>query len=307
MTSLQAKPARSRLARITASAVAVAAVSCTVLSQLMAAERTGTPVDMVVTVVKAKNMCFDDTLQVTGVITPREEVLVRPDRDGLRISQVLVEPGDTVASGQALARLTQPEGQTGSGATVQAPVAGIISSRAAPVGAMASSGAEPMFRIAKHGEMELSAEAPLKTLAKLEPNQSVKVEIVGATGALNGKVRHVSTTINPTTQLGEVRIFVGRHSQLRVGAFGRAKVDIARRCGAAIPFSAVLYGPGGTVVQAVRDGRVETRPVTVGLLAGGHAEIRKGISEGEMVVPRAGAFVRDGDRVRAIEAPATSQ
>jgi hypothetical protein len=152
--------------------------------------------------------------------------------------------------------------------------------------------------------MELLAETPIKTLAKLEPNQSAKVEIVGI-GALKGKVRNVSTTVNPTTQLGEVRLFIGRDARLRVGAFGRAKIEIARRCGAAVPFSAILYGPAGTIVQTVRDGRIETRPVTVGLLAAGQAEIRKGIAEGELVVPRAGAFVRDGDRVRAITSPAT--
>ncbi len=258
---------------------------------------------MVVTVVKAKNMCFNDTLQVTGVITPREEILVRPDREGLRISEVLVGAGDTVVSGQVLARLTQSEKQ-GSGVTVQAPVAGTISARDAAVGAPASATGQPLFRIATGGEMELLAETPIKTLAKLEPNQSAKVEIVGI-GALNGKVRNVSTTVNPTTQLGEVRLFIGRDPRLRVGAFGRAKIEIARRCGASVPFSAILYGPAGTVVQTVRDGRIETRPVTVGLLAAGQAEIRKGIAEGEMVVPRAGAFVRDGDRVRAITSPAT--
>lgn len=294
-----------KLARFAAALAAFAAVSGAVPSPLGAAERreSGGPVDMVVTVAKAKNMCFEDTLQVTGVITPREEIFVRPDREGLRISEVLVETGDSVVSGQVLARLTQPDKQ-GTAATVQAPAAGIISAKTAAVGAPASASGPPLFQIATGGEMELLTETPIKTLAKLEPNQTAKVEIVGV-GALRGKVRHISTAVNPTTQLGEVRIFIGREARVRVGAFGRATVEIARRCGASVPFSAVLYGPAGTVVQTVRDGRIETRPVTVGLLASGQAEIRKGISEGEMVVPRAGAFVRDGDRVRAIAETAT--
>jgi HlyD family secretion protein len=292
------------LARFAAAIAVIATASYAILSPLSAAERSdaGAPVDMVVTVVKAKNMCFVDTLQVTGVITPRNEILVRPDREGLQISQVLVEAGDTVVSGQVLARLTQPEGQQGSGATVQAPAAGVISSRAAVVGTAASARAEPLFRIAANEEMELLAETPIKTLTRLAPNQSAKIEIVGV-GELNGKVRHLSTAINPTTQLGQIRLFIGRDPRLRVGAFGRATIEIARRCGAAIPFSAVLYGSGGAIVQTVRDGRIETRPVTVGLLTVGQAEIREGITEGEMVVARAGAFVRDGDRVRAIAAP----
>jgi HlyD family secretion protein len=36
------------------------------------------------------------------------------------------------------------------------------------------------------------------------------------------------------------------------------------------------------------------------LQAEGTIEIREGVSEGEMIVSRAGAFVREGDRVRPI-------
>jgi multidrug efflux pump subunit AcrA (membrane-fusion protein) len=253
--------------------------------------------EMAVTVVRAKNMCFADTIQVTGVLTPRNEILVRPDREGLQISQVLVEPGDTVVSGQVLARLTPPEGQSGGTTAVQAPAAGIIISRAAVVGTTASARAEPLFRIAAKGEMELLAETPVKTLNRIAVDQPATIEIVGV-GELSGKVRLFSTAINPTTQLGQIRIFIGSDPRLRVGAFGRATINVGRRCGPAIPLSAVLYGPGGAVVQVVRDGRIETRRVSIGLVATGEAEIREGLAEGEMVVARAGAFVREGDRVR---------
>jgi HlyD family secretion protein len=267
---------------------------------MLAAERTDAPSDMMVTVVKTKNMCFDDSLQVTGIVTPRSEILVRPDRDGM-ISQVLVEAGETVTSGQVLARVAPPEGQSGSATSVQAPSAGLISSKAAVVGMPASPRGEPLFRIAANEEMELLTETPIKNLARIAPNQSAKIEIIGV-GELNGKVRQLSTAINQTTQLGQVRVFIGRDSRIRVGAFGRATIQIARRCGPSIPFSAVLYGPGGAIVQTVRDGRVESRRVTVGLLSAGQAEIREGLSEGDTVVVRAGAFLRDGDRVRPVAA-----
>jgi HlyD family secretion protein len=268
-------------------------------SRALAAE-SDVSADMAVTVAQAKSMCFSDTLQVTGVLVPRNEVLVRPDREGLQISQVLVDPGDNVSSGQVLARLAPPEGQQGvSGLAVQAPTAGVISSRFAVIGTVASARAEPLFRIAAKGEMELLAETPVKTIASVAVDQSAKIEIVGV-GEMPGKVRLVSTAINPTTQLGQVRLFVGSDPRLRVGAFGRATIDIGRRCGAAIPLSAVLYGPGGAVVQVVRDSRIETRRVSVGLLSAGQAEIREGLSPGDMVVARAGTFLREGDRVRSV-------
>ena len=288
-------------AALAATMAAAAAMAGAIPSDIFAAERDAAQGEMAVTVVKAKRECFVDTLQVTGVLTPTSEVLVRPDREGLQISQVLVDPGETVSSGQVMARLAPPEGQTGSTIAVQAPTAGLVTARTAVVGTMASARAEPLFRIAAKGEMELLAETTVKSLASIAPDQPAKIEIIGV-GELSGKVRMASKAISPTTQLGQVRVFVGSDPRLRVGAFGRASIELGRRCGPAIPLSAVLYSQGGAVVQVVRDGSVETRRVTVGLLAKGQAEIREGLAEGDVVVVRAGAFVRDGDRIRSITA-----
>ena len=292
--------AMPRLA-LAATMAAAATMAGAIPSDILAAERDAAQGEMAVTVVKAKRECFVDTLQVTGVLTPTSEVLVRPDREGLQISQVLVDPGETVSSGQVMARLAPPEGQTGSTIAVQAPTAGLVTARAAVVGTMASARAEPLFRIAAKGEMELLAETTVKSLASIAPDQPAKIGIIGV-GELSGKVRMASKAISPTTQLGQVRVFVGSDPRLRVGAFGRASIEVGRRCGPAIPLSAVLYSQGGAVVQVVRDGSVETRRVTVGLLAKGQAEIREGLAEGDVVVVRAGAFVRDGDRIRSITA-----
>ncbi len=72
------------------------------------------PQGMAVTVIRAKNACFVDSVQLTGHIEAREEVLVRPDVEGLRISKVLVEDGTPVTSGQALAQLVRPDYMPGS-------------------------------------------------------------------------------------------------------------------------------------------------------------------------------------------------
>jgi HlyD family secretion protein len=294
-------PRRNFVLRL-AVAAAVAHLGFSLPASAAEGDSAGTSSELAVTVVAAKRMCFADTLQVTGVLAPRNEILVRPEREGLQIAQVLVQPGESVTSGKILARLTTGEGQdAASGVVVRAPAAGVVTSASAVIGSVASAQAEPLFRIAGQGEMELLAEVPVRTLARLAVDQSAKVEIIGV-GELPGKVRLFSGGINPTTQLGQVRIFVGSDSRLRTGAFGRATVQIGQRCAPAIPLSAVLYGPGGAVVQVARSGRIETRRVLVGLLDKGQAEVREGLAEGETVVARAGAFLRDGDRVRAVTA-----
>jgi RND family efflux transporter MFP subunit len=60
-----------------------------------------------VTVVRAAPAELAETVFVTGVIAPREEVLIGPELDGLRIVELLADEGDRVAAGQVLARLSR--------------------------------------------------------------------------------------------------------------------------------------------------------------------------------------------------------
>ena len=69
-----------------------------------------------------------------------------------------------------------------------------------------------------------------------------------------------------------------------------------------MPASAVLYGPDGPTVQVVRGNRVETRRIKTGLAAGALVEVREGLADGDLVVARAGTFLREGDTVRPVPA-----
>jgi HlyD family secretion protein len=55
-------------------------------------------------------------------------------------------------------------------------------------------------------------------------------------------------------------------------------------------------------VQVVRRHRIETRRVEVGLMSGGQVEIREGLNDGDIIVARAGALLREGDPVRPVTA-----
>ncbi len=251
-----------------------------------------------VTVEKAKQRCFNETIAFTGVLVPREEVLVRPDREGLQVASVNAEVGDNVSSGQVLAQLTAPDG-TGP-ADVRAPSEGIILKAAAVIGAMASTRADPLFQIVARGEFELLAQLSAKHLPSLTAGQAAKINVIGV-GEVAGKVRLIAATVDGMTQTGQVRIFIGKDARLRSGTFARGLISMGQKCGVAIPLSAVLYGQDSAIVAVVvGNERIETRQVTVGLMGEGEVEIRDGLSAGDLVVVRAGAFVREGDRVRPV-------
>jgi HlyD family secretion protein len=266
-----------------------------------AADEPDAPKGAAVTVLTAAKSCFSSVVEATGIVIPREETAVRPDRPGLKVAEILAEPGDTVTAGQVLARLTPPEGGV---MQLQAPVAGLVSSSSAVIGAAASARGEALFSIIARAEYDLVGMVPTQDVGKIAVNYPARIRIVGA-GEVDGKVRRVAPTIEPNSQLGQVFIAVTTNRRLLVNSSGRATITTGKSCNnVAVPLTAVLYGSAGTVVQVVRRARVETKRVEIGLMSGGQVEIRDGVQEGDVVVARAGALLREGDPVRPITASA---
>jgi len=352
-----------------------------------------------VTVVAATMGPIAETAVLTGTLVPREEVLVSPQIEGLALTEILAEEGDTVTAGQVLARLSrdvldatlaqnaaqiaradaavaqahssiaeaqanrtqvdlalartrdllsggnasrevfeqrQAAAQTAAArldlsgnalraaeadraladaqrrellvrlarTELRAPVAGVVSRRTARLGAVVMGAGEPLFRIIQDGAIELEADVPETSLAKLRPGQTARIDTVG--GPRTGRVRLVSPEVNRTTRLGRVRVAVDGDGPLVIGSFARAGVEVAKREGVLAPLSAVLFQPDGAVVQVVQDGVVETRRVQVGLRTGSLAEIQDGLRVGEAVVAVSGTFIRGGDRVTPVQASVTA-
>jgi RND family efflux transporter MFP subunit len=347
-----------------------------------------------VTVARVGPADFTETVLATGSLVAREEILVGPEVEGLRITEVLADEGQRVAKGDALARLVsdtldaqlaqndaalartaaaiaqarssivqaearlvesrnaleraKPLRQSGhiteavydqreqaartaeaqlaaakdglrvaeaeraqveaqrreltwrrGRVEVKAPADGIVSRRMARVGGYAAGAAEPLFRIVAKGEVELDAEVVETRLGAIAAGQKARVEVAGL-GEVAGTVRLVSPEVDKATRLGRVRIFLGDNPGLRVGAFARANIVTATSRGLAVPASAVLYGSDGPTVQVVRGNRVETRAIRTGLAANTLVEVREGLADGDLVVARAGTFLRDGDTVRPV-------
>ncbi len=378
---------RFRAARVLLMAASLGAGGAALAAEL------GVPLP-VVSVIAAAPRELVERAVVTGTLVPRDEVLVAPELDGVRVTEVLVEEGDHVAKGQVMARLSREmldtqiaqnaaslaraqaaiaQGKSGidqadasaleaklaleraqtlsrsgnateatleqrvsasrsadgrlsaarNGLTmaeadlsqtraqraelelklarteIRAPVDGIVSRKAARVGASASTAGEPLFRLIAHGTIELEGEVTETGLGKLAVAAPAAVDIGGA-APVRGRVRAIYPEIDRTTRLGKVRITLDPDPALRIGAFARGTVELARRTGIALPLSALLFSSTGEAgVLVVVDGRVEGRKVSTGLSAGGSIEIVEGVRAGDAVVARAGAFLRPGDAVRA--------
>ena len=351
-----------------------------------------------ITVVPAVAGTLVEHVVVTGSLRPREEVQVTAEIDGLAVTEVLVEAGDRVRTGQVLARLSQDTTKASIAQTtaqvaraaaaiaqaesqvteakatldqakrifdrtsqlaksgvaskeaydqrksdvdvaaarlgaaeealgaaradkalaeaqlldarirlarteIKATADGTISRRDITVGRVVSASAGPLFLIMENSDIELAADVAETVITKLKVGDRASVLAAGFDKPLEGDVRLISPEVNDRSRLGQVRIDIPDDPALKVGAFARADIETARRDGVIVPLSAVLYTPSGPKVQVVKDGIVETRPVEIGLVSDGKAEIDSGLKPGEQLVSISGTFLRNGDHVTPMPAP----
>lgn len=186
---------------------------------------------------------------------------------------------------------------------VVAPVGGEVIARNAQLGAVASATGQPMFTLMRDAALELRAEVAERDLVRLSVGQTALIRSVGMTQPVEGTVRLVEPTIDTTTRLGYARISLSSSEALRAGMYADAQILLAERDTLAVPVTAVGSSAEGATVMKVTDGLVSRVPVVTGIRDHGMVEIVEGLADGDLVVTKAAAFVRDGDRVNPVPAP----
>ena len=183
---------------------------------------------------------------------------------------------------------------------VIAPVAGLVTARNAQVGAIASAAGQPMFTLIRDGLLELHADVAERDVLRLAPGQPASLRAAGLADPLPGRVRLVEPTVDTASRLGRVRIAIDTPDRLRAGMFAEAEILVAEREALAVPVAAM---GDAEVLRVTAGGTVEQAPVTTGIRDGGLIEITSGLFSGEVIVARAGAFVRPGDRINPVPTP----
>lgn len=235
-------------------------------------------------------------LQPTGALSEQQ---INQYLTAERTARSRLEAQQALAQTQKL-RLQQTQ--------VLAPDDGVISSRSATVGAVLPAGQE-LFRLIRKGRLEWRAEVPATDLAKLAAGMSVSIVPTGGT-PLNGTVRMVAPTVDPTTRNGLVYVdLVGTAAQgaARAGMFARGEFRIGSDDTLTLPQSAVLLREGFSyVLQVAGDHKVKQVKVTVGRHVADRIEILAGLDPAARVVASGGVFLADGDTVRVATAAAAS-
>ncbi len=186
---------------------------------------------------------------------------------------------------------------------IKAPVDGVVYRRNAQLGSVASAAGEPLFRVISGGLIELEAEVSELDIASVKQGQGVSVNVAGIVKPINGIIRLVSPEIDKVTRLGKVRIALDNNPELSTGAFARGIIETARKRAITVPLLSITYTKSGPVLQSVVQSKIVSKPVQIGLIGDGRAEIMAGINAGDSIVVRSGSFLRDGDLIRPVTVP----
>lgn len=183
---------------------------------------------------------------------------------------------------------------------VKSPVAGVVSAKNAKIGAIALINGEPLFTLIKDGAIELVADLSETDIQKIKVGQKAIVTVAGGAAKVEGRVRLVSPTVDQTTRLGSVHIAIDDESGARAGMYGSAEIIVAETNALALPLSAVNTSRSGSSARKVVGNVVKQVDIETGIQDGGFVEVISGLNAGDVVVAKAGAFVRDGDKIAPV-------
>ena len=189
---------------------------------------------------------------------------------------------------------------------VKTPVSGLVSARTAKIGAIASGAGEPLFTLIRDGAVEMQADIPETDLVRLALGEKVLVTLAGGETELAGKVRLISPRVDAQTRLGTVYIALDEPDKARVGMYADAEIIIEEKQAIVLPLTAVTTSDNETIVRKVENGVVHLTKVTTGIQDGELIEITTGLKPGDTVVAKAGAYVRDGDKINPVTSASTA-
>lgn len=180
--------------------------------------------------------------------------------------------------------------------------AGVIAERNAVVGDLATTGStSPLFKIIRGGDLEVEVLVFESSFLTIDIGDEAQFQIAD-TVSVSGKVRQKQPVVDKQTRLGRVRVALQSNAGLQTGLSAHGSILTENRMGLIVPVTALGTDETGEFVHKVVGTTVRKQPVTTGILFNGSIEIQSGLSEGETVLARAGAFFRDGDTVRPVVA-----
>lgn len=194
--------------------------------------------------------------------------------------------------------------------TIRAPYAGTITRRSVDTGHFVQpvSGPQstPLMEVARTDKVRIFVDVPELEAGKIDPGDPAEIRVQAADAQLlRACVTRTSGALLDSNHSLRVEIDVpNTDGRLRSGMYATVTIQLEERPeGIVIPVTAVVRDGTATYCAVVRDGRVERRPVDLGLRSGGFVEVISGLDEHTPIVIKQPDLLRDGQDVRIVTPP----
>jgi RND family efflux transporter MFP subunit len=166
----------------------------------------------------------------------------------------------------------------------------------------------PVFSIVDLRELTLEAQVPASDIPRIKVGQDVAFKVDGYPGrSFSGKVARINPSTEPGSRSMMVYVSVANaDTALRGGMFAKGGITTTKSDPAPLlPLAALRKENNADVVYTVRDGKVVSVPVTLGLRNEdeGMAEVTHGLAAGDRVLVAKLDGVKPGSKVK-VDAPA---
>lgn len=246
---------------------------------------------------RAQLAAAEASLQVTEAAYERAEQL----RDR-RVITLPEYERERTAYAAAQAQVDQLRTRIGY-ATVNAPVAGVITEKRVEAGDVVGSQTR-LFDLADVSTLVVRVGVSELDVVEVNPGDRVRVALDAFPGReFQGRVRRVFPSADPTTRLVPVEVAL-EGTGARPGFLARTTFELGERENVLlIPASAVVSGGGTPSVFVLQDGRAYRRTVETGLTSEGRVEVVVGLEPGERIITAGNNMLRDGMEVRVVTGP----
>ena len=168
---------------------------------------------------------------------------------------------------------------------VRSPFAGVVVDKLANLGDQAMPG-KPLLTMYQDGRFWLEVNVPEDLLGHVHLHDVLPFRIDALGTEMRGQVVEIVPSSDPASRTVVARLRLRSTRDVLPGMFGRLLLPTKPEKRLMVPAQALVRAGQLTLVDVVRDGRIERRAVQLGQAAGDQFEVLSGLSAGETVAVR---------------------
>jgi RND family efflux transporter MFP subunit len=187
---------------------------------------------------------------------------------------------------------------------LKAPFKGVVTQRNVDTGhftqATRTADARPLFVVSKSDTVRVCVDVPEMEAAWVDPGDAATVQVQAIRNKkMKAKVTRTSWTLNSTNRSLRTEIDIPNEKhKLRPGMYATVRIVLDERPDALVlPASAVIYTDDEAFCHTVVDGKIDRRPIQLGIHSGGNVEVLEGLKGDETVVVLQAASFKPGQEV----------